>query len=462
MTDEKSKTMAERIEPVRREDERMREFDAARPLPPGRLSPRGRLDALLDPDSILELARLAHSQHESVGETTVGDGVIAGFGTVNDLQVAVLCEDAMALTDTDAQVAKNKRLRLIDHAMFRRLPLVYLADGSSAPPPEFSPTDGLLISRMADQRGARDVSERVAPFIAIVLGPCRGQEAALLARADLIIATPEGRVTAADGEWRTAASVADAVAPDDATAIDLARRTLELLTAGPSGPVRSATLEERPLVDDDIECRPDRLLDGIPDAGSLVRLGSGAGIVTGLAAVDGDPVAVVVTGGGAEKALGVHDLNRIDRICAISARFAVPLFVSQNCGGYAADEAGTPEYVRTVGALTERLRTSDAVKITLVTGLGHVLGDYVLGGAGLAFDLTWAWPTASVGLRDTPGHRPGGVEGPWAAADHGLIDDVIKPSETRAWLIQALRLLSRCREIPAEHLDRGLLIYDMV
>ena len=86
-----------------------------------------------------------------------------------------------------------------------------------------------------------------------------------------------------------------------------------------------------------------------------------------------------------------------------------------------------------------------------------------VGGAGLGFDFTWAWPGASVSLRDTtlPSFEEG-LGSPWQAADFGIIDDVVKPNETRTWLSNALGLLAPAHGLAEPSLDRGLAIYDMV
>jgi acetyl-CoA carboxylase carboxyltransferase component len=458
MTDEKLKTMAERIDAIVTEDDRMREFDANRTLAPGQLSPRARLGALVDPGSVLELARLAHSQQEGVGSSTVGDGVITGLGTVAGHTVAVVCEDPVALAETDGQVAKNKRQRLVDHAVFRRVPLVYIADGSPVPSEKFPAGDGLLIARIADQHGARDIEERTVPYVAVVLGACHEQQSAFVCAADVVVATASGRIESGAGSL-AAETFADVVAPDDATALAITRDLVELmmtrrLVDDPRTVGAGAALDDL-----EVGCPPDRLVAGLVDPGSLRAFGESAHLIAGVARVSGHSVALVVAGGGESASLPYADLQRISRVYALSSRFGIPLVVTQDCAGQVTGDHGADQ-VRLAAIVAASARTSPAVKITLVTGFGQVLGDHLLGGAGLGFDLTWAWPTATIGLRESS--QPPAAPGPWAAADFGLIDDVIKPSETRAAIVQALTLLHRCQTLPPVHLDRGQLIYDVV
>ena len=52
-------------------------------------------------------------------------------------------------------------------------------------------------------------------------------------------------------------------------------------------------------------------------------------------------------------------------------------------------------------------------------------------------------------------------EGPWEAADLGLVSEMITPADTRSWVARALRLLGPGRALPAAHYDRGQQIHDM-
>ena len=126
----------------------------------------------------------------------------------------------MALARTDAQVGKGKRNRMISSAIYRRLPLIYVADGTAEESPEFDMHKGFLLSRVADQLPARDVAEREAPFVTVACGLCAGQNGSLAVRSDLLVATRDARFGAQGGSPET---VADLVCEDDASAIEAAQ-----------------------------------------------------------------------------------------------------------------------------------------------------------------------------------------------------------------------------------------------
>ena len=213
---EKSLTMAQRMERVEQERAHIEAFDRDRDLQPGQLTPRARIAALVDDDSFLEIGAFAKSQHHDAAAETPADGVITGYAEIAGRRVVVLAEDPVALANTDAQVGKNKRNRMLSNAIYRRLPIVYLADGTPEESPEFEMHKGVLLNRWGEQAPARDVAEREAPLITIACGLCAGQNGSLAVRSDLLVATTRARFGALGGSPE---AIADLVREDDADAI---------------------------------------------------------------------------------------------------------------------------------------------------------------------------------------------------------------------------------------------------
>ena len=464
-TDEKDLTMAKRLERLQAERDHLRRFDEDRALGPGQLSPRQRVAALVDDDSLIEIGAFAHSQYEAVGRGAPADGVIAGYARVDGRKIIVLAEDRLALAQSDAQVAKAKRHRAIDLGIYRKLPIVYLADGSETEYPTFDPNDALLSGGVTRQEPTRDIAEREAPFIAVLLGVCTGQDAALAIRADGIIATGDARLSAADDPAATLDDTVDLLAADDVEAVALARRLLTLLPVTPTAALAAheAAAPPEPLDDDPIS-GSQVLLDGLVDAGTALLLSGGSGAhQVGLGRIAGYPVAFALTGEGAP--LGGGDVRNIARIAAWSSRYRLPFLSTQDCAGYDPGEANGPAYLEAVAAAVESLRASAAPKISLITGSGHVLGDFALGGKGTGFDFIWAWPASAVGIVDTRGYGASqdgdSLAGPWRAAEWGVVDDVIKPSESRDWIARGLGLLAPMRAYPRLHDKRGMNLHDV-
>lgn len=103
----------------------------------GRLTPRERIDALLDPGSFCELGRHVVHRHAEKSELLAanlhpGDGVVAGLGTAGGRAVAVYAHDPTVLRGAVGREAARKICRLLDLAGERGLPVVCFADSDGA------------------------------------------------------------------------------------------------------------------------------------------------------------------------------------------------------------------------------------------------------------------------------------------------------------------------------------------
>ena len=340
---EKNLTMAERMERIEQERIHIDSFDRNRQLQPGQLTPRARIAALVDEESFLEIGAFAKSQHRDAAAETPADGVITGYAEIGGRRVVVLAEDPVALANTDAQVGKNKRNRMISNAIYRRLPIVYLADGTPDESPEFDMHRGFLLSRVADQLPARDIAERDAPLITIAFGLCAGQNGSLAVRSDLLIATTHARFGALDG---SPGSVADLVSDDDPNAIAAAQRFLGTLPAELGTPLQplsnTPAVPSNILNDEFMDATPEEQFESIFDAeGSVLLSDTDQTCLVGLGRIEGFPVAFALTGGSPRAALTTVDLKRIARAASWSADYQIPFLSTQDTLGYDPSDAAT-------------------------------------------------------------------------------------------------------------------------
>ena len=150
----------------------------------GKMLPRERVDALLDPGSpFLELSPLAG--HRMYGKEHVpSGGVVTGIGRVRGRLVAVVANDATVKGGTYFPITVKKHLRLQEVAAACRLPCVYLVDSG-----------GANLPRQADVFPDRDHFGRIfynqarmsaagIPQIAVVLGSCTAGGAYVPAMSD--------------------------------------------------------------------------------------------------------------------------------------------------------------------------------------------------------------------------------------------------------------------------------------
>ncbi|HXD38482.1 MAG TPA: carboxyl transferase domain-containing protein, partial [Rhodanobacter sp.] len=240
--------------------EKARDKHAAR----GKLLPRERIRALLDPGSpFLELSPLA--AHGMYDDAAPAAGLITGIGRVHGLEVVVVANDATVKGGTYFPMTVKKHLRAQEVALENRLPCVYLVDSGGAFLPlqdEVFP-DKEHFGRIFYNQAR--MSSLNIPQIAVVMGSCTAGGAYVPAMSDeTIIVRDQGTiflggpplVKAATGEVVDAqtlggadvhtsiSGVADHYAENDAHALSIARDIVASLNRSKSMPLALVTPTE--------------------------------------------------------------------------------------------------------------------------------------------------------------------------------------------------------------------------
>jgi 3-methylcrotonyl-CoA carboxylase beta subunit len=409
-----------------------------RHLARGKLLPRQRVEALLDPGSpFLELSPLA--AHGMYDDEAPGAGLITGVGRVADRTVVVVANDATVKGGTYYPMTVKKHLRAQEVALANRLPCVYLVDSGGA----FLPLqDEVFPDRDHFGRIFRNQAQLSAlgcGQIAVVLGSCTAGGAYVPAMSDeSIIVRDQGTiflggpplVKAATGEEVTAealgggelhartSGVVDHLAVDDAHALALARDAVATL------PARAATVDlaGEGLSSLELELRepeppahdPDELYGILPTdvrqpypvREVLARIldGSrlhefkplyGETLVTGFAHIHGIPVGIVANDGilFRESALkGAHFVQLCDQR-------RIPLLFLQNIAGFMVGREYEAGGIAKDGAkLVTAVACARVPKLTVVTGGSFGAGNYAM--CGRAYDprFLWMWPNARISV----------------------------------------------------------------
>ena len=88
------------------------------------------------------------------------------------------------------------------------------------------------------------------------------------------------------------------------------------------------------------------------------------------------------------------------RVARLSRRCGPALLLVQDTGGYDQAVADTPQFLHLLDALIDEIRSTWAAKLVVVTGSGHVLGTFAIGGRQLGIDYIAALPFARVAATD--------------------------------------------------------------
>ena len=444
----------------------------------GKLDARRRLELLFDADSFVEYGALAG------GAEYPADALVCGVGRIDGRTVFAGAEDFSVAGGSIGAAAMAKRHRIADLALREGAPLVFILDGAG--------------HRLTDEGGGRVPNDLLAladmagavPMVCLVLGASAGHGALTSPLSDLTIMSANASmftagpplVAAATGEQVTkeelggppvaveTAGTAHNVAPDDATAIAMARRYLSYLpsSSGEAIPVHSGPETALRPLDDLLEIIPvndrrgydmHRVLDRLLDEESFfeVQPEFGASLITGLGFLGGMATAIVannpnVRAGAIDANAAIKGEEFIERIGAFGLPF---VFLADNPGlmaGTASERAGILKWG---GRMFRAQRALGTTKIHVTMRKAFGFGTTIMGQN--PFDhqtACFALPTATLGaMPAASGGRSANLDdatqaeveakqagGPWALAERFGYDDILDPRELRDRLIRTLQL----------------------
>ncbi len=403
--------------------ERARERHVSR----GKLLPRDRVSALLDPGSpFLEIAPLA--AEDMYDDAAPAAGMVCGIGRVMGQEVVIVANDATVKGGTYFPMTVKKHLRAQEIARENNLPCIYLVDSGGA----FLPLqDEVFPDREHFGRifynQARMSAENI-PQVAVVMGSCTAGGAYVPAMSDeSVIVKEQGTiflggpplVKAATGEVVDAESlggadvhtsvsgVADHFAEDDRHALQIARDIIGSLNRSKSVPLALSEPAEplypaeelygivprdtrRPF---DVREVIARIVDGSRFQEFKARYGKT--LVTGFAHLHGYPVGIVANNGilFSESALkGAHFIE-------LCNQRGIPLVFLQNITGFMVGRKYENAGIAKDGAkMVTAVACSSVPKFTVVIGGSFGAGNYAMCGRAYGARFLWMWPNARISV----------------------------------------------------------------
>ena len=152
----------------------------------GKKTARERLELLLDPGSFTELDEFARHRSTSFGmekRRPYGDGVVTGFGTIDERPVCVFSQDVTVFGGSLGQVYGEKIVKIIDFALKTGCPLIGLNEGGGARIQEGVVSLGLygeIFRRNTHASG-------VIPQISLIMGAAAGGHVYSPALTDFVV-----------------------------------------------------------------------------------------------------------------------------------------------------------------------------------------------------------------------------------------------------------------------------------
>jgi methylmalonyl-CoA carboxyltransferase 12S subunit len=477
----------------------------------GKRTARERLGQLFDPDTFQETHPFM--KHRCVdfgmqGKELPGEGVVTGYGLIAGRPVYAVSQDFTVAGGAVGEATAKKISELQNDAMKTGDPIIFINDSGGARIQEGVSS----LAGYGDIFYRNIKASGVVPQITIISGPCAGGAAYSPALTDFIIQVRhEGQmyitgpsvIKQVTGEDVTAeqlggveshshySGVVHFVAESGGEGIEIAQRLLSFLP--------SNNTDDPPFVDelhDDVVGADEGMNTLIPEnartpydmhdlIGRVVDRGDfmeimehyAPNLIVGFGRIEGSTVGVV--GNNPKSKAGVLDIDssvkgaRFIRFCNA---FNIPLVTFVDVPGFM--PGVQQEYggiIRHGAKMLFAYGAATVPKITIVVRKAYGGAYLAMCGRSMGADRVAAWPSAEIAVMGGDGavnvlYRKELAEAedpdtlrkelleeyaekfsnPYAAAAQGMVDDVIEPADTRAYIALSLEVLRSKRELRPE------------
>jgi acetyl-CoA carboxylase carboxyltransferase component len=477
----------------------------------GKLSARERINLLFDPGTFREIDMFVKHRCNNFGMPNIdiaADGVVTGHGLVNGRPVFAYAQDFTSRGGSLGEKHAEKIVKIMDLALKAGVPVVGMNDSGGARVEEG--VDALYGYGEIFFRNSR--SSGVIPQISVIMGPCAGGAVYSPAMTDFVfmvkntsymfITGPEVIKTVTGEETNfedlggamthnTKSGNAHFACENDADAIEQVKNLLSYLP--------SNNMEEPPafVTNDDPRRLCPELETIIPDSAkmsydmkdvihSVVDDGIffephqyyAENIIIGFARLNGRVIGIIanqptVLAG----CLDIDASDKASRFIRFCDSFNIPLVTFVDVPGYL---PGTQQewngIIRHGAKLLWSYSEATVPKLTVVTRKNYG-GSYIaMSSRHLGADMVFAWPAAEIAVMGAQGaaniissyraeirnaedpakkrqekiqEYEEAFNNPYIAAERGYIDAIIRPSETRIRLIDALEImLTKSESLP--------------
>ena len=475
----------------------------------GKLTARERMDALFDDGTFVEINNMITSRATDFGmekKKRPGDGVVTGYGYIHGRIAFASSQDFTVGGGSLGEAQAMKICHAMDKAMEMKAPFISINDSGGARIEEG--IDGL--SGYADIFYRNTIASGVIPQISVILGPCAGGACYSPAITDYIFMTEKTSqmyitgpavVKSVTGEVISAADlggasvhssrsgVAHFIYPDDLSCLNGVRQLLGYL---PQNNEEKSMHVESKRKDRSIELsdivpvdskRPYDVRDVINtfvDEGSFfeVQPRFARNIVVGFARLDGDTIGIVAN--QSKFMAGSLEINASDkaaRFIRFCDCFNIPILtlvdVPAFLPGSQQEHGGI---IRHGAKLLFAYSEATVPKVGLIMRKAYGGAYIAMNSKGTGADVVYAWPISEIAVMGAAGavsiigrreiqaaddptakkeelldEYNSKFMNPYIAAEHGYVDEVILPEETRSKIANAFAMLkTKERRLPSK------------
>ena len=466
----------------------------------GKLTARERIHFLVDENSFEEIGMLVTHRATDFGidkEKYLGDGVVTGFGRIDGRLVYVFAQDFTVFGGSLSETHAKKICRIMDLAMQNGAPVIGLNDSGGARIQE-----GVVsLGGYADIFYRNTLASGVIPQISAIMGPCAGGAVYSPAITDFIMmventsymfvtgpnvvktVTHEEVTSEELGGAMTHATKSGVTHFTCVNEIDCINRLRSLVSYMPQNCEEEAprlayepSNEKREKLNSIIPENPNQpydireVINEVIDKDSFLEVHKdfAENIVVGFARLAGRSIGIVANQPiHLAGVLDIHSSTKAARFVRFCDCFNIPLLVFEDVPGFLPGTDQEWNAIITNGAkLLFAFSEATVPRITVITRKAYGGAYDVMNSKHIGADMNYAWPSAEIAVMGAKGaaeiifkkeiseakdSQAAWKEkeneynqlfaNPYKAAEHGYIDEVIRPDETRTKLISAFRML---------------------
>jgi len=466
----------------------------------GKLTARERIHFLVDEGSFQEIGMFVEHRCRDFGmeeQVFLGDGVITGYGTVNNRLVYVFSQDFTVFGGSLSETHAEKICKLMDLAMKNGAPVIGLNDSGGARIQE-----GVVsLGGYADIFYRNTLASGVIPQISAIMGPCAGGAVYSPAITDFILMVEHTSYMFVTGPNVVKTVTHEDVSSEDlggasahstksgvthfacANEVDCITHIKKLLSYMPQNCEDTAPVypyegsnEIRTALNNIVPANASQpydmreVIEILADENSFLEVHKdwAENIVVGFARIAGRSIGIIAN----QPAVlaGVLDINssrkgaRFVRFCDC---FNIPILTLVDVPGFLPGTDQEWHGIITNGAkLLYALSEATVPKVTVITRKAYGGAYDVMNSKHIGADMNFAWPMAEIAvmgakgaaeiifkreiseaedkeakLKEKTDEYTEKFANPYLAAARGFVDEVIKPEETRIKLIHTFKML---------------------
>ena len=456
-----------------------------------------RISELLDAGSFVEIggAVTARNTDFNMQESKVpGDGVITGYGVIDGSLVYVYSQDASVLGGAVGEMHAKKITGLYDMAMKMGAPVIGLIDCAGLRLQEG--TDALQAFGSIYAKQA--LASGVIPQITAVFGTCGGGAAILSGLSDFTFMEEKGKLfvnspNAIPGNHIEKCDTSGAAFQTEeagnvdflGTESEILSGIRELICMLPANNEDNDSYEE---CTDDLNRLCAGIENGADDAALVlsmiaddqkfieVKAGYAKEMVTGFVRMNGLTVGAVANRSKVydeegkvqqefDGSLSAKGCRKAADFVTFCDAFEIPVLTLTDVNGFKASKCSEKTLAREAAKLVYAFANATVPKVNVMTGKAIGSGYLVMNSKALGADMVYAWPDAEIGAmeaglaakimypdvsvderKEKEDQYRSMQESAASAAARRYVDTVIRPEDTRKYVIGALEMLFTKRE----------------